>query len=198
MDRERYPKAARYIDSLPRGLASHPQCQVKGSVLRQMIESTPTPFPTEGLPSDLRSMIDAPPLPSDWIPEVCFNALMLAHEDVIDPRVFREWVYTRNRQLFSSSLYRILFLVVSPERLIVGMTHRWRAFRRGTELQTLERSKNRVVVELSYPENLYELHALTNLTVAVTAALDAAGGKNSDVKLVHHDARAAKLVIRWE
>lgn len=198
MDASRFPHAARYLAALPRGLASHPQCEVKGSVLRQLTDSSPVPFPSEGLPPELAALVEHPPLPSDWISEVHFNTLMLAHEDVIDPTVFRRWVYDRNRALFSSSLYRILFVVVSPDRLIAGMAHRWRAFRRGTELVTLERRKNYVLVELRHPTNLYEDHALTNLTVAVTAAVDAAGGKHTSVRLARREPERAQIELSWE
>ena len=91
----RFPNVARYLTSLPNGLDSYPQCEVKGSVLRQLADSTPVPFPSQGLPPQLEALVETPPLPSDWIPEVHFNALMLAHEDLIDPTTFREWVYKR-------------------------------------------------------------------------------------------------------
>ena len=197
MDELRFPRAAQYVGSLPAGLDSYPHCEVKGSVLRQLIDSSPVPFPDQGLTPALARLVQLPPLPSDWISEVHFNALMLAHEDLIDPAVFRQWVYDRNRQLLSSSLYRILFLVVSPDRLIAGMTHRWRAFRRGTELETVERTKNSVLVELRHPPYLYEVHALTNLTTAITAAIDAAGGQNTQVRLVLQRPESARLSIRW-
>lgn len=198
MNALRFPKAAQYIESLPDGLDSYPHCVVKGSVLRQLTDSSPVAFPNEGLSPVIRALVDSPPLPSDWIPEVQFNALMLAHEDLIEPDTFQKWVYDRNRHLFSSSLYRVLFLVMSPERLITGMTHRWRAFRKGTELQTVEQSKNFIVVELRHPPHLYELHALTNLTIAVRAAMDAAGGKNTAVKLVLQRPDCARISIRWD
>lgn len=197
MDERKFPIAAGYVARLPRGLASHPECEVKGSVLRGLLDSTPVSFDVEGLPDELAELVRTPPLPSDWIPEVLFNALMLAHEDRIDPAIFRDWVYTRNRKLLSSNLYRVLFLLVSPERLFQGMAHRWKAFRRGTELVMLEHQKNRALVEVRYPPRLYEIHALTNLTVAVTAALDAAGGQDTTLKLVAHDDVKARIVATW-
>lgn len=197
MDPNLFPIAAAYVARLPDGLASHPDCQVKGSVIRQMLDSTPVAFETLGLPREIADLVRVPPLPSDWVPEVQFNTLMLAHEDRIEPELFREWVYNRNRKLLSSNLYRVLFLLVSPERLFMGVANRWKAFRRGTELVVLDHDKHHANVEVRYPTRLYDVRALTNLTVALTAALDAAGGQGTTVRLVSHDDRVARISATW-
>jgi hypothetical protein len=198
VDAARYPGAARYLAELPRGVGSHPDCRVKGSLLRSMLESTPVPFDREGLSKAALSLLDSPPLPNAWMQEVAFNALMLAHEDRMSGARFSDWVYGRNRKLFESSLYRVLFLVVSPERLLVGMTHRWSAFRSGSELRLLERSAHAARVELRYPERLHDERTLSNIAVAVRAAIDAAGAKRSTTKLELVEPTLAVLGMRWE
>lgn len=198
VDATRYPGAARYLDALPRGVASHPDCRVKGSLLRSMLESTPVPFAREGLSTMALGLLDAPPLPNAWMPEVAFNALMLAHEDGMPRAQFAEWVYGRNRKLFESSLYRVLFLVVSPERLLVGMAHRWSAFRTGSELRLLERSAHAARVELCYPEHLHDERTLSNIVVAVRAAIDAAGAKRAETTLEVASATRAVVDLRWQ
>lgn len=197
MDDTRFPIAAQYLAALPAGEASHPQCMVKGSVLRSMLETSPVPFPVEGLPASLVTLLEVPPLPSEWVSEVKFNTLMLAHEEVMPERVFREWVYSRNRKLFSSSLYRILFLVVSPERLLSQMTSRWAAFRKGTELMIVDRTSKHFIVDMRYPSFLYERRVLANVCVAVTAALDAAGAHATQVTVCDIGETKARFDIRW-
>ena len=166
-------------------------------MLRQIVESAPVPFPLDELSPSLAELIRVPPLPNEWVSEVRFNAVMLAHEDVIPHGVFREWVYSRNRKLFNSSLYRILFLVVSPERLLNQMSSRWAAFRRGTELVKVSSAPNHFVADIRFPSFLYDKHVLANVTVAVTAALDAAGAHNPHVKLVAINETSARFDIRW-
>jgi uncharacterized protein (TIGR02265 family) len=197
VDAARFPIASQYLASLPAGEASYPQCVVKGSVLRAIVDSSPIPFPSDELPATLAELVQTPPLPNQWVSEVKFNALMLAHEDLIPSAMFREWVYSRNRKLFSSSLYRILFLVVSPERLLSQMTSRWAAFRRGTELAIVSSASKHFVVDLRYPPFLYDKHVLANVTVAVTAALDAAGGHDPRVRLAEIGETSARFDIRW-
>ena len=165
--------------------------------MRSMLETSPVPFPIDALPASLATLLETPPLPSEWLSEVKFNALMLAHEEVMPDRVFREWVYSRNRKLFSSSLYRILFLVVSPERLLSQMTSRWAAFRRGTELLIIERGSKHFVVDMRYPSFLYERRVLANVCVAVTAALDAAGAHATEVTVTDIGETNARFDIRW-
>lgn len=198
MDAERYPKAARYLASLPAGEASHPECQLKGSVLRNMLDGTPMPFPREGLSPLARALVDSPPLASSWIPEVPFNALLLAHEDRVPRPVFEEWTYRRNRQLLASPLYRVLFLLLSPGQLFVGMARRWGAFRRGSTLEMLAHEHGLARVRLRYPPHLHDAHTLGNLAVAIRAACDAAGGRSSRVDVDGAGERETTFVVRWE
>jgi hypothetical protein len=197
LDATRFPIASQYLAALPAGEASHPQCMVKGSVLRSLVETSPVPFPVKALPPSLATLLESPPLPSEWVSEVRFNTLMLAHEELMPASVFREWVYSRNRKLLSSSLYRILFLVVSPERLLNQMSSRWAAFRKGTELQIVDRAPKHYVVDVRYPSFLYERRVLSNMSVAVTAALDAAGAHNPQVGVVDVRETSARFDIRW-
>jgi hypothetical protein len=170
---------------------------VKGSVLRQLVESSPVPIPLDELTPTLRELVSSPPLPSQWVSEVQFNTLMLAHEDVYPKPAFREWVYARNRKLFNSSLYRILFLVVSPERLVSQMSSRWGAFRRGTELVVVDSTPKHFIVDVRYPSFLYDSHVIANLKVAATAALDAAGGHDPRVSYGDIGETRTRFDIRW-
>lgn len=197
MDAARFPIASQYLAALPNGEASHPQCMVKGSVLRSLVETSPVPFPVKELPASLATLLESPPLPNEWVSEVRFNTLMLAHEELMPTSVFREWVYSRNRRLFNSSLYRILFLVVSPERLLSQMSSRWSAFRKGTELTIVDRTSKHFLVDVSYPSFLYEQRVLANVCVAVTAALDAAGAHHPRVTVADIGETKARFDIRW-
>lgn len=197
VDAARFPIASQYLAALPAGEASHPQCLVKGSILRSLLETSPVPFPVKELPAFLATLLESPPLPNEWVSEVKFNTLMLAHEELMPANVFREWVYSRNRRLLSSSLYRILFLVVSPERLLNQMSSRWAAFRKGTELIIVDRALKHFVVDLRYPSFLYEQRVLANMTVAVTAALDASGAQATQVTVSDIRERSARIDIRW-
>jgi hypothetical protein len=186
-----------YLSSLPAGLASYPQCQVKGSVLRGFADSSPVPFPLALLPPPLLALLDAPPLPSDWISEVHFLALATAHESQLTPSAREQWVYQRNRRLLRTPLYLILFRVAGPARVFAGVANRWRAFRRGTDVTMLEQSDGHAVLEIHHPKNLYPEGALLNLCCAFRAVLDVAGADSSVVRILSHGPTSARVEARW-
>ena len=132
------PSVDRYLETLPKGAASYPECCVKASVLLSMLAAKPLRTDV-ALPSALLALVDNPPALTEWIPEVHFNAVVLwvweVHFGGRDLESYRAWSLDHNRRLLGAPLYSVLFLVLSPDRLLNGMNNRWSAFRRGTELQ---------------------------------------------------------------
>jgi hypothetical protein len=197
VDRATSPLLAAYVAALPQGLASHPQCQVKGSVFRSLISSAPIELAPSSLPDELAAKLREPPLPSEWSSEVHLNALGLAYQDRMPSDRHDRWVLERNERLLRAPLYRILFALVSPERIFVGFAHRWGAFRRGTELSLVERTGQRAALRLMYPRHLHNDVTLTNVTIAFRAVAQAAGAREASARVVKHDAFEALLEITW-
>jgi hypothetical protein len=198
VDEARYPKAAEYLSRLPDGLDSHPQCQVKGSILASMLGSTPVPFSRAGLPAPLVALIDEPPLPNAWVSEVSFNALLMAHEEQLAPDVLTAWVEARNRRLMRSPLYAVLFRVAGPERVLVGAANRWRAFRRGTELRVLDQAKGAATLLVEFPFRLYTAGIIGNITRALGAACEMAGAHNFVGEVERCSEVSARFRARWD
>lgn len=197
VDAARYPKVARYLSRLEGGLAAHPGCQVKGSVLKNALETAPIALETSGLPAEIAKLVESPPLTSEWMSEVRLNATMIAFADSMPDTEWQAWTYERNRALFRTSLYRVLFFVLSPERLFVGIANRWAAFRRGTSLRLLDLKNRRARLELSYPLNLYDESTLTAMRIAFRAAADAAGATESTSEVVESDGRRTIVDVSW-
>src|SRR5262245_41883343 len=138
MNAARYPLLAAYLERLPYGVESYATCRAKASVYLDALSSRPlSPKPGE-LPEPIERLIRERASYNEWIPEVCQNSILLAIADTHfadrSADEFQEWVYGRNQRLFAKPLYRVLFFVLSPERLLVGAERRWSAFRRGTKL----------------------------------------------------------------
>lgn len=133
---ERLPSVDRYLERLPRGLSSHPECQVKASVYRDALASHGLESVISELPRELRELVLEPPPVSSWVPEVYANSIMMAIRDVhfepgtVGVTAYSEWTRQRNLLLLTRPLYRALFLLLSPERLLKGLQRRWGAFRR--------------------------------------------------------------------
>jgi len=68
---------------------------------------------------------------------------------------YLEWIYDRNRKLLSTMLYRALFFVLSPERLLFGVEKRWAFFRRGTTMAAQRCGPRDVELHVTSPPYLH-------------------------------------------
>ncbi len=197
------PALAAYIDSLPFGIDSHAACMVKASVHRDALASRGLDNVVDELPEALRALVLEPPPVTAWVPEVHAISIMTAlrnrHFEAGPAGLdaYEEWTYERNRRLLTKPLYRALFLVLSPERLLKGLGRRWAAFRRGTQLEVLESGGGRALLRLRYPTNLYDETALRGLAGAYRAAAEAAGAHESRIEMIERTARGARWEARW-
>jgi uncharacterized protein (TIGR02265 family) len=189
-----------YLLQLPGGVDAHPECCVKASLLRNAMGGMVL-GPEVPLPAVVRALLDHPPPVSSWVPEVHFNVIMMAIHEVHFGRgqadAYAAWVYQQNRKLLSTALYRALFLLVSPERLLVGMEKRWGTFRKGTELSSTLRSDHDVEVLVRCPPYLYAPVAVESMCSALRAAVDCAGGRRTQIDGEHRSPAEVAYRIRW-
>lgn len=189
-----------YLDALPRAEDSYPECSVKASLVRNAVADKPIPSHF-ALPPVVRALVDAPPPVSVWVSEVHFNVVMYAireHHFGGDRDAFLSWVYAQNRKLFDTTLYRAIFFVVSPERLLVNMEKRWGSFRTGTELRHRSLAPKHLELIVRAPANLYTLEVADGMSVAVRAAIDAAGANASVVTPSISSPTEVRFDIVWK
>jgi hypothetical protein len=191
----------KYLDALPNGVASYPECVVKASVLRNTLASRPLGRDVE-LPAAVRAIVDDPPMVGEWIPEVHFNVVALAIREVhFNPRSLDDylaWVFEQNHKLLGTPLYRVLFLLVSPERLLSGIEKRWSAFRRGSEIQIVNREKNTVQLRLRYPAFLHTTLSTHGMRVAFQAAMEHAGARQARVEAASTASTETVFTVTWQ
>jgi hypothetical protein len=141
--------------------------------------------PELALPPPVRALIDHPPPVSVWIPEVHFNVMMLAVREAFfagRDDEYLGWVYSQNKKLLSTPLYRAIFLLVSPERLLVGYEKRWGSFRQGTEVSHVRRGPREVELSVRCPPFLYAAPIVRGMSAALRAAVTCAGAKEATVE----------------
>ena len=196
------PTVARYLESLPNGLASYPEAVVKGSVLSATFADAGfTPEPGT-LPAELERYALDPPAIGAWVPETFHSTLVGA---IFDHRfreqgglpAFEAWAHERNRRLMRSPLYRVLFWVVRPERVFIGVQKRWSAFHRGSVLEVVSEKTLQRTVRLFHPPHLFSEHALHTFAAAFRAAGEAAGLKEVRTRLKRDQADATVYVVDW-
>jgi hypothetical protein len=194
------PSIAAYLDALPDGERSYPDCKVKASIVRNAVGDRML-GPDVALPPAVRALIDSPPPVSVWVPEVQFYVLMHGIRDAHfggRAEEHGEWVYAQNRKLFSTVLYRAIFFVVSPERLLVNMEKRWESFRVGTTLSHERIADRHLLLKVRTPPSLYSTVTVEGMQHAVRAAIDAAGAKHCTVEGALASRTEVVFRARWE
>jgi hypothetical protein len=201
VDLVRYPSVHHYLETVG-GLGAHPQAIAKGGVLADALSQRPLRPPPGSLGPELETLATNPPLLTGWVPEVQFNATMLAiydeHYGVGGMSDYLAWVYDRNRRLFTRPAYKMLFLVISPERLMRGLGPRWAAFRKGSTLTATTKGPRNVEVCLAHPRHLHPEQSVRAFAAAWKAAVECAGGKSVESALVHTEPTEAHYSIRWK
>jgi hypothetical protein len=183
------PRVAEYLAKLPRGVDSYPHTLVKGSVVRATIGDSAlgSRLAPLDVPDEVAALLKNPPGFSDWVPEVHHAALICALFDAKfgggggGVPAFEAWTLEGNRKLLRGPAYRVMFLVVSPERILSGAQRRWEAFHKGSRLEMVKRARTSGQVRLTYPANLFSDLGVFAIASAFQAALEAAGAKGADV-----------------
>ncbi len=188
---------------MPLGIDSHPHCKVKASVYRNALDSRGLDDVLTVLPDEARELVEHPPPVSAWVPEVPAMVVMIAIRDVhfeagdAGIKAYAEWTRERNLKLLTRPLYRALFLVLSPQRLLQGVQRRWRVFRQGTEIETTQSGPNSAAVRVRFPAHLYDKVALSGMRAAMLAALEAAGARKLKLEIVSIGDREARYEASW-
>ena len=196
-----YPlSVAAYLEKLPNGADTYPDCSVKASVFRSAMDDRPL-GPEVALPPAVRTLVEDPPPVSVWVPEVHFNVITLGIREVhFGPRGTDEylgWVYEQNRKFLSTPLYRAVFLLISPERLLLGMEKRWSSLRRGTAFEHVRRGPTNVDIHVRSPPHLYSRLLVQGMSVVIRAALDCAGAKGTRVEGDICSPKEVVYHVRW-
>jgi hypothetical protein len=190
------PRTTAWLAGLPRGLDSYPECLVKGSLLRRLVKSQSLQPHLPLLPPELLGWFESPPLVSAWVPEVHLFAMLHALRDLVyEEHALHTFVSAGIERMISSPLYKIMFLVVTPKRLLQGIGRRWDQFHRGTTMTATDR-EDVIDVHVDHPAHLYSA-TIRGLTAATfLTAVTAAGGRGYRVQAMHDESTPTTAVFR--
>jgi len=198
-----FPSVDRYLAQLPEGISSYPAMLTKAAIIRTLLRDAPQPLTAGlGLPPRVEALVLAPPSRNDWVSEVEGWAVVLSIYDLNFASkgglaAFKAWSHEVNARLFRSVVYRVLFSVVSPERLFVGATQRWSAFHRGTVIKDVETSKGRASFRLTTPPFVMPEIGRVGLIKAFQAAIELAGAQGVELNAEAESPTTARFDARW-
>ncbi|MBK8938509.1 MAG: hypothetical protein IPM79_12940 [Polyangiaceae bacterium] len=119
-----------YLDTLPAGLASYPQCSSKMSSLLFQLRRRPLRG-LAGLPDEVVEVVGDPPVATAWIPTTVFIATTLAIEaehGITDVTLAIE----STEDMLESSLYRFTLRLLTPSMILRAGAATWGMFHRGS------------------------------------------------------------------
>ncbi|MEL6546319.1 MAG: hypothetical protein AAFQ82_16950 [Myxococcota bacterium] len=200
LDDAHAPLTTRYIESLPDGLQSHPQAQVRSDVLhtvRAALSDVDTMMP-EPMRVALRDQSD-----ERWHPEVVGVALMLMCRDWVfqSDEAFLEWAFEASLKLFETPLNRMLMMVVSPTLVSIGAGKKWGNFHRGSELVSggvnKEGSLHVVSGHMSFPEHLFPELIVARWSRSILAALSTTRAQDPKIETTAYTSTIAHFRVTW-
>jgi hypothetical protein len=190
------PQLRAYLDRLPAGLDSYPECRAKASLYRGMTDGLTVD--ASGLAPELVDLLEQPRPVTDWIPEVHSHAILLAQYDqhFDDLEVFGAHSYAYQHRMWSSKLYAFMMRFVSPQRLIASTSQRWAQFHRGSTLQATRTGDDTAEVVLETPPWIYDAILLRSLTEGLRAVLDRSAIPTT-LTLLSQEPSTARWSVRW-
>ena len=193
-----YPRLASYLDGLPHGLSSFPQCETRAVVTRTMLREL-QPRHLEVLPPALRHVVQSPPLPTMWLPSAVNMAsqLLIADELGLDDVGYEAWSYDANRRLYGRTLSWMLTAFASPHALIRRSSWQWRLFHRGTSLAVGLEEWGRARIFLTSPRALIPPLALRGFAAALRGAVEMTGAEVVSMEIADATPGRAEFVLHW-
>lgn len=199
VDAARFPRLAHYLDLLPEGIHSYPECQSKGVLFRSAIDGHDLGDALERLPTELRELIESPPPAGVWVSAVLCDAAFHAVCDRFYPteKAIREWTEARTRTTSKSRMYQRVMGVAGPGvflRLAEPVHNRM--FQKGTVVH-IEVGDHRARLRLSHPPHLHitSKHA-TNVPM-LRSLLEKVGGRDVEVEMRESEPTGALYLASW-
>lgn len=200
VDSATFPRLARYLDQLPVGLDSYPECLARGAVARSRLDGRPIRDLTEGaLPPALLRYFREPPANTSWIPHVHMLSIALAIADwyrMSDEQYF-QWAYQSNKQMLTGVIYRLLMSISSPALLLSLASARWSALHRGTILEVEDNADRKATVVLRFPPRLFDGFFVRSYGHIFKAVLELSNAKAVEWEVVEVTITTGRLHCRW-
>lgn len=204
MDSKKYPRCAAYIERLPHGLQSHPECTISGEALNVQDHLFPRMRELTDLPTQLVKII-LPANRETWIPEAHAVALAHATRDAFfsTDAEYYKLVEKLNEELFNRPVFRALFRILSPQLLVMGAARRWGAIHRGTTLEvdatpTDGAGRRKIRGSFTFPTRLWDQMAIDRYSRGCLVAVRLAGGRNVVMSQESITETGASFILGWD
>jgi hypothetical protein len=202
INKDKYPLTASYIESLPEGIKSYPDCLSKADSRENIRSEFPQLAEISSLPNPMLDFLKGNHK-DPWMSETTSVALQLLVRDAIfkTDQEFLDWCYKEHTLLFKKPHYKIIIHILSPTLLLIGATKKWAAFHKGSTFTSKPQGKQDGKVKfharLEFPEKLFPplMHKIQR--GAYQAALDAVKAKEPRLEIIDSSDTHASYEITW-
>ncbi len=203
LDPTRFRRTAAFLEQLPNGILSYPECQLKTDVHEDVSKEFPQLLSGGGMPRILVDYLSGS-ITDKWFPEVAGNALLLSIRDACftTDAAFLKWSCEYMGRLFQRPLYKIFMNVFSTTVIVMGASKRWSKFHKGTDLkaQPLKKIDGRCHSSgsIHYPPHLYTDLIINHLGSVYKAALLANHAEDIQIEAKVLSETEAYFSISWK
>jgi hypothetical protein len=187
-----------YLERLPNGLGSYPDCRSKGILIRSTAEAVPFHESWNELPAAIANAFRSPPLPTAWVSTVLTNAVHCVIADTYYPvpAALLSWNYERTKRLSATPMYRMFAQLAGLKNFLRGAVKVHSFFIQGTDLG-ITFSAGGATITLEHPPYLHGgvVH-LANEAV-FRATLESAGATRVLVKMTESSPERAVFEASW-
>lgn len=174
-----------------RGGDAHPALLAEGDLERSPV--------IDRLPPVLADLVRSPPPSTAWLRQVHFRCILRAILDQYfkgDEAAMVAWSYGAQKKLLGGPLYRVMFALLSPERVVQLAPQRWGHFHRGLSMQ-VDIRPHQVEGLLRYPPHLY-LRFDHDLSLAgIRAVIELAGGRDVRLEILETSPTQGRSRLTW-
>lgn len=198
VDRQRYPTLAWYIDQLPEGLASYPDCKTKGSLVLSAIEGHDVSDLRDGLPEMVAATIHNPPSAGLWMHGTLSDAVSYVMVDAFYPteEAAMQWTRERTRRTSQKKIYRAFARATGPSVLLRAAVAVHGLFQRGTDLE-VERTEFGASARLTHPAYLHGGLSHRFNVPMFEEMIGQVGGRDTTASLTASEPEFATYEISW-
>ncbi len=193
------PRTDAYVESLPNGLDSYPECMIRVDLFEATFDELPAARDVAIIDETLRRFRS-----KKWMPEIYGAIINHAMRDGCfqSDEAYFEWIEEFSLRIFRRPAYRALMMLLSTQLLLMGAAKRWSSFHQGTEL-TVESSKERggrrtAEAALVFPEGLYDELQVRTHCHAIRAGMVASRANNPGFQLLGIGDGRAELELTWK
>jgi hypothetical protein len=202
IDRAAFPQLSAYLDALPAGLESYPECRAHRSLLEGLVRDHGHVGRRSGLPPEVQRLLSES-RGETWMPEVHFQAVNLAIRDAAfhDDAGFADWSVAWSAELLDKPILKHLMRLMSPTLVVTGAAKRWKAIHVGSTLAArlvdAEGARARSLARLTFPERMFPELFLRVLVGVFQVAVSGARGKDTRVELLELGDAFADYETSW-